>query len=133
MKKTSLPDVQLMLYKVLSGYKPLNDAVDGIYTDSVPNDPEIYIRTGEDTVNDWSTFTFQGEEVTHTLHVFHKHSKVKCKKIMSLVLEALTQPSLKISGGFSMELSRLDFMQVVDDPEGWRHGVIRFRFLISQD
>lgn len=121
-----------MIYKVLSSYEPLVNEVDGIFTDSVVGNPQKYIVLGEETVNDWSNYTFKGEEVTHTLHVWHRDSKYECKEIMSLVIEALTDEKISLNDGFFMELNRLDFMQVFDDPENWRHGVIRFRFLISQ-
>src|SRR5699024_2274347 len=121
-----------MVNKALNSYDPLMKKVDGIFTDSIVGNPEKYVILGEETVNDWSTFTFNGEEVTHTLHVLHIGSKYECKKIMSLVIEALTQPSPIMDDGFYLELNRLDFMQVLEDPEGWRHGIVRFRFLISQ-
>jgi len=132
MQKTSLPSVQKMIFKTLSKYEPLMNEVDGVFTDSVVGNPQKYISIGEDTVNDWSNCVFYGEEVTHTLHVWHSGSSYECKQIMSLVIEALTQPSLVIDDGFYIEKVRLDFLQVIDDPENWRHGIVRFRFLISQ-
>lgn len=102
--------------------------------DNVPEiKPYPFIEIGEDTVNDWSTKLEFGEEVTHTLHIWSQQGgKKETKEIMNLILQSLSEP-LSLDDGFYIEFSKLDFMEVYNDPDKiTRHGVIRFRFKISQ-
>lgn len=100
--------------------------------DSVPEGAEFpYCTVGEDTVIPNDSKTYDGEEITHTLHVWSAYNgKKEVKEIMSLVLDAITKEPLDVSG-FFMEFSRLDFMQVFEaDGTPLKHGVIRLRFII---
>lgn len=131
--RTSLFSLQKGLYSRLSNDTNIKGKVTGVF-DAIPDDqPYPYIALGEDTVNEWSTKLEFGEEVTHTLHVWSQYSgKKEAKEIMNLVLQSLTQP-LSIDDGFFVEFSKLDYMEVIDDPDGiTRHGIIRLRFKISQ-
>ncbi|TCN25484.1 DUF3168 domain-containing protein [Mesobacillus foraminis] len=132
-RKTSLFPLQDSIFERLNNDSAIKAKVTGVF-DSVPkNQPCPYIALGEDTVNDWSTKLEFGEEITHTLHVWSEYDgKKEVKEIMSLILEAMTDP-LSLDGGFSVEITNLDFMQVLDDPDGIsKHGIIRFRFKILQ-
>ncbi|MDF2902369.1 MAG: hypothetical protein K0S25_7 [Bacillus sp. (in: firmicutes)] len=103
--------------------------------DDVPSSPSFpYISLGDDTVNNWSTKTSKGEEITHTLHVWSRYNgKKEAKEIMDLVLQSITSTPLSIGSGFSMDFSRMEFMEVITDPDGiTRHGIMRLRFKISQ-
>ncbi|MDP1419232.1 DUF3168 domain-containing protein [Peribacillus simplex] len=132
-RRTALLSLQEGIYKRLSTDSAIN--AKGVKVlDNVPETkPFPYIEIGEDTVNDWSTKLEFGEEVTHTLHIWSQHGgKKEAKEIMNLILQSLSQP-LSLDDGFSIEFSKLDFMEVYNDPDKiTRHGVIRFRFKISQ-
>jgi hypothetical protein len=131
--KTALLSLQTSLYNRLDNDANLMQKVKGVF-DAVPKDQLFpYISLGEDTVTDYSTKTTSGEEITHTLHVWSRYNgKKEAKEIMSLILESLSQP-LSIEGGFFIEFSKTEMMEVLDDPDGiTRHGVMRLRFLISQ-
>jgi hypothetical protein len=131
--KTALLQLQTSLYNRLSNDSNLLLKVKGVF-DAVPkNQSYPYIALGEDTASDWSTKTNSGEEITHTLHVWSRYDgKKEAKEIMNLILESLSQP-LSIEGGFFIEFSKVELMEVFDDPDGLtRHGVMRLRFRISQ-
>lgn len=131
--RTSLFPLQDALFKRLSNDVAINSKVKGVF-EHVPKDQAYpYIALGEDTVSDWSTKLEFGEEITHTLHIFSQYKgKKEVKEIMNLILQSLTEP-LSLDSGFFVEFSRLDFMEVFIDPDGaTKHGVIRFRFKISQ-
>ncbi|MDQ1003966.1 hypothetical protein QFZ28_004366 [Neobacillus niacini] len=131
--KTALLQLQTSLYNRLSNDSNLLSKVTGVY-DAVPkNQSYPYIALGEDTASDWSTKTTIGEEITHTLHIWSRYDgKKEAKEIMNLILESLSQP-LSIEGGFFIDFSKVELMEVFDDPDGiTRHGVMRLRFRISQ-
>lgn len=131
--KSSLWPLQKALYERFSGHAPLMDRITGVFDDAPKDQLAPYVTMGESTVMDWGTKVNDGEEVTATLHCWSEYpGKREAKEILSLMLEALSEP-LTIEGGFSVDLSRLEMMEVLDDPDGvTKHGVLRVRFLISQ-
>lgn len=131
--RTSLLSLQNALLNRLFNDSAIKKKVKGVF-DAVPKNQSFpYIALGEDTVNDWSTKIEFGEEITHTMHIWSQYKgKKEVKEIMNLVLQSLSEP-LSLDDGFFVEFSKLDFMEVLNDPDGiTRHGVIRFRFKISQ-
>lgn len=132
--KTALFPLQTIIYQRLSDDSALKAKNIKTY-DSVPSGATFpYITLGDDTVNNWSTKTNDGEDITHTLHVWSQYNgKKEAKEIMSLVLQILTDAPLSLGGDFSMDFSRMEFMEVITDPDGiTRHGIMRMRFKISQ-
>ena len=132
--KTSLWPLQQALFQCLKADTALAAKVKGIFDEVPPNQAFPYVTLGEDTVVDWSTKTNDGEEITHTLHVWSKYAgKKETKEILSLVLEAVTRQPLALAGGFSIDFSALDFMEVFIDEDGiTKHGVLRLRFKVKQ-
>jgi hypothetical protein len=130
--KSSLWSLQVALYNRLKNDVAIS-AKAKVY-DAVPDTTVFpYITLGEDTVIPYDSKTFDGEEITHTLHVWSQYKgKKEVKEIMSLIIEAVIKSPLSLDGGFFVEFTRVDFMQVFDDPSDIKHGVIRFRFKISQ-
>lgn len=132
--KTALLALQTALYNRLSNDSAINKKVTGVF-DAVPKKQEFpYVTLGEDTMVDYSTKTNVGEEITHTLHVWSQYrGKKEVKEIMNLILQSLSQP-LSLDGGFFVDFSRIEYMQVMDDPDGvTKHGVIRIRFKIRNN
>jgi hypothetical protein len=132
--KTALFPLQTIIYQRLSNDSNLKTKNIKTY-DSVPSGATFpYISLGDDTVNNWGTKTGDGEDITHTLHVWSRYNgKKEAKEIMSLVLQSLTDTPLSLGSGFSMDFSRMEFMEVITDPDGiTRHGIMRMRFKISQ-
>lgn len=132
--KSSLWPLQQALYTRLTTDSALMARVTGVF-DAVPDGQDFpYVTVGEDTVVDWSTKTNSGEEITHTLHVWSRYAgKKEAKEILSLVLDAITKQPLVLAGGFSVDYTALDFMEIFTDEDAvTRHGVLRLRFKILQ-
>jgi Protein of unknown function (DUF3168) len=128
---TSILNLQDAILNRLKSNQFIVDKGVGVY-DYVPKDTGYpRITLGEDTINNWSTKTNYGEDITHTLHVWSQYKgKKEVKEIMNLILESLNEP-LSLDSGFLIDFSRVEFMQVLDDPDGiTRHGIMRFRFKI---
>ena len=137
--KTSLGSVQKYIYTALTKYQPLMDVVTGVF-DYVPvlNEDKSnaieapYVAIGNPTVIDWGFEQLhEGEQVTFTLHVWSEHKgKSEVYEIFNLMMEALSTP-LSLDSGFLLYLLKKEFMDVIDDPDDFRHGIIRFRFYVS--
>ncbi|MED4586670.1 DUF3168 domain-containing protein [Brevibacillus choshinensis] len=132
--KSALWPLQQALFACLKADTALTSKVKGVFDEVSANQAYPYVTLGEDTVVDWSTKTNDGEEITHTFHVWSKYAgKKEAKEILSLVLEAVTRQPLVLSSGFSIDFSGLDFMEVFIDEDGTtKHGVLRIRFKILQ-
>ncbi len=130
--KTAILSLQTAIYNRLSNDAQLAAKITGVYDAVDENTVFPYLTVGNgDTVNNWSTSTWYGEELTHTLHVWSRYKgKKEAVEIMNLIINALSQP-LSIDGGFLVEFTQLEFMEVLSDPDDiTRHGVMRYRFKI---
>jgi Protein of unknown function (DUF3168) len=126
--KSALYPLQVAIYNRLKADTSLK-----VY-DQVPEKAVFpYVSIGEDTVTDNSTKTEDGEEITHTLHVYSSYNgRKEVKELMSKVLEQLTNQPLELSGGFVLDDLTLDMMQVLETSgTPLKHGVMRFRFKIT--
>lgn len=126
-----------MKLPVLALQKAIYDRLKGnlaypVY-DHVPDGAAMpYITLGEDTTTDWSTKPVAGVEVTHTVHVWSDYSGMaEVKRIINEVVQVLTESPLSVEG-FSVVLAKVDFMETMRDPEGFRHGVVRLRFKVHE-
>lgn len=101
--------------------------------DHVPDGAAMpYVTLGEDTAVDWSTKLEPGMEVTHTLHVWSDYNGMaEVKQIIDKIVQTLTANPLTIEG-FFVVVAMLDMVDTLRDPEGYRHGVVRFRFKITE-
>lgn len=94
--------------------------------DSVPEGAKLpYVVIGEDIATDWGTKLKDGQNVSVTLHIWSDYNGMaEAKEMASTVLEALTSEPLEVQG-FDFVLCRLELLQFMVDPEGYRHGVVR--------
>jgi hypothetical protein len=130
--KTAILSLQTAIYNRLSNDTQLAAKITGVYDAVDENTIFPYVTLGNgDTVNNWSTGTWYGEELTHTMHVWSRYKgKKEVIEIMNLIINALSQP-LSLDGGFLVEFIQLEFMEVLSDPDDiTRHGVMRYRFKI---
>jgi hypothetical protein len=129
--RTSLLDLQASLYARMASHTPLVSKISGIYDEVSEGTPYPYVTIGNPTVNDWGSYTTEGEDITFTLHVWSDYNgKKEVYEIFDLMLEVLTAP-LSLDDGFSMEFQRREFMEVLEDNvTNARHGVMRLRFRI---
>jgi len=121
----------LLLQKAI--YERLKASLPCSVYDEVPAGASMpYVTLGEDTARDWSTKLEAGQEITHTLHVWSTYNGMKeAKEIIDKVIQALTSAPLQVEG-FYVVVAMLDMVETLRDPEGYRHGVIRFRFKIQE-
>lgn len=125
--RTALANVQTTLYPALSqGLSP------SVYIDEVSESSTAteYVVIGETTMTNNSVKNRDGEEITTTIHIWNENSSYACKQLMNEVVQILTSP-LSMSGGFNLWLARIEFQNVIDDPSGWKHGVLRMRMRIQ--
>lgn len=127
--------LQEALFTCLYSDSELMDKITDVY-DTTPSDAVFpYVVIGETTSVPWDTMDFYGEEITCTFHVWSQQpSKMETKEIVSLAMQALSKEPLSLGSGFCMEIVRPDMNQVFDDDleRNIKHGVVRFRFKISQ-
>ena len=90
-----------------------------------------YIVVGDTTMNDDSSKNRAGEDFTVTLHVWHETSSYNTKEIMANVKQVLNG-GLSVNGGFLLWLNNVEFIEVMQDPSGWKHGVLRVRLRIEE-
>jgi hypothetical protein len=129
MIKTALWSLQKALYARLSSDSSITAAVYDSEAEETAALP--YIVLGDDTVSDFSTKTFDGEDITHTLHIWSAYKgKKEVKQLLDLVLQSVTSSPLTLTG-FTLEDARRDFMEIYQDEE-YFHGVLRLRFKIKQ-
>lgn len=97
--------------------------------DDVPDGAAMpYVVIGEDTALDWSTKPMPGMDITQTMHVWSDYpGMAEVKRLIDDIVQAVVNVPFDV-GGFFVMAARLDMVDVVRDPEGYRHGVIRFRF-----
>jgi len=101
--------------------------------DHVPDGVTMpYVTLGENTSVDWSTKLENGQEVTHTLHIWSEYKgMMEAKQIIDQIIQAITSTPLVVEGFFVVS-ARVDVVETMRDPEGYRHGIVRFRFKIQE-
>lgn len=130
--KTALWPLQEALYTCLTSDATLMNRITGVH-DEVAEDKKLpYLTLGEDTVSDYSTKTFDGEDITHTLHVWSGYKgKKEAKEILNLALQVILSSPLTLPSGFQLEDAKREMLEVFKDGDVY-HGVMRLRFKITQ-
>lgn len=143
-------DLQIAVYNALIGDATLQTALgasggDKKVYDVVPQNSAFpYISIGDETGIDWSSKTFNGMEVTMTLHVWTKgRGKRDNKALIGHLHRILHNASLSLSSN-SLVMLRFEFDSVFAD-EGagitgqaqtsdliTYHGVTRFRAITTE-
>ena len=127
---------------------PLNSLQKGIYSrltegsftfnvyDEVPeNSPTPYAEIGSCSVAlDLETVS----ECTTTLHAFSDTAGNKqCNDMLEMAIESLTSSALTLDEDFSQAMGRLELAEIFKeyhaDGKLIRHGVLRFRWILSDD
>lgn len=125
-------EIQGAIYQRLIGYAPLTALVTAIY-DDVPEDKVYpYVVIGDDTAVPFDTDTSLGTEATITLHVWSRYPGMsETKRIQGAIYDALARQQVSVSGAVTLDLMP-DYQEAMRDPDQeTRHGVIRFRLLLS--
>lgn len=102
--------------------------------DEVPDGTALpYIVLGDDTGSPYGNKLSRGQEVTTTLHIWSKKpGMAEVKKLMDQVVRSVTRESLNLGENFRATRAAIDINETLRDPNGWRHGVLRFRFKILE-
>lgn len=128
--KTALAPLQTTVYKVLSQYSPLRDVINGVYV-GVPESAVMpYVNIGNPTATRDDSKNSEGEELTRTIHIWEQSSEYKCQQIMNLVLQGLTDEPISMPG-YTMWDVDVELMDIQDDPQQYKHGVMRLRFKVE--
>jgi hypothetical protein len=110
----------------------------GVY-DAVPQGAAApYVVIGEGTERPWDTMTDEGSEETMTLHVWSRTAGSRqVKQVMAAVDGVLHDATLTLAGAQMVSLRR-EFVEVLKEPDAenpaltWRHGVMRYRTLLTE-
>jgi hypothetical protein len=131
--KTVLDDLQTAIYERLTGDTPLMGVITAVHDDAPMDAVFPYVLIGHVTSIPYDAKTFDGEEVTATMHAWSdKEGFKQVKNILNLMLQALTNTPLSIAG-FNVSFSRLETIETFDEADGdLKHGVLILRFKISQ-
>jgi hypothetical protein len=125
--KSSLWALQEAIY---NRFKNDSSITVGVYDEVDETATLPYITIGEDTVTDFSTKDYTGENTTATLHCFSNYEgKKEVKQLLDLMLRSLTKTPLTIVG-FSVEDLQREFLTVINE-QGIYHGIMRIRFKIK--
>ena len=109
-----------------------NTAITGVFDDVPQGTAYPYVVVGEETAIDVSSKDKDIFEHTLTIHVWSQYrGRRDIKVIMKQVHDILHESSLTVSGG-SMVNMRQEFQTTLLEGDGiTRHGVIRFRAVVS--
>jgi len=138
--------LQKAIYSRLKANVALTDRLEetggGLY-DNVP-DETVYPRVviGDDTLVDWDTDTSFGAEMTLTIHVWTGSPKGaeqviaagrrEVKELMALVYQALHEVDLAVESFDTVFIRREFSTSMVEGDGATRHGVMRFRAIVTE-
>lgn len=124
-------ELQKAVYDALKGDAQLTILVGTKVYDSVPAGTGFpYVAIGDDTAVPFDSDTFDGMEMTLTIHSWARGlGRKEVKTIMGNVYRILHKSTLNMNG-HTMVLMRFEFAETDLDPDGVTyHGVQRFRAL----
>lgn len=116
----------------------LSGNITGTVHDEVPaNTPAPYTVIGETTERPWDAHDSDGSEETLTIHLWSSTpGSTQVKTILAQIDALLHHQSLALDGAPYLVMLRREFVTVLKDEsvtgETWRHGVMRYRALISE-
>lgn len=128
-------ELQKAVYSVLNGASITDYAgssITGVFDDVPESTAYPYIVIGEEASNNISTKTLDMHEHTLTIHTWSQYRGNKdIKVIMKQIYDNLNDVSLSVSGGQSVNLKQ-EFLTTLIEGDGiTRHGVMRFRAVVS--
>jgi len=124
--------LQTIIFSTLSGDSNLTSTLGATVQDEVPSGTNYpVVQIGDDNAIDFSTKDLAGSETTIMIHVWSREfGSAQTKNIMDRIHTLLHDSALTVTG-FNLINCRLEFTDVMRDPDGiTRHGVMRFRAII---
>jgi hypothetical protein len=128
-------ELQKTVYSALTGASITDyagNAITGVFDDLPENTSYPYIVIGEETAIDTSAKDKDIFEHTLTIHIWSQYrGRRDIKEIMEQVHDTLHDSSLSVTGA-SMVNMRQEFQTTLLEGDGiTRHGVMRFRAVVS--
>jgi hypothetical protein len=107
-------------------------AITGVFDDVPEGTAYPYIVVGEESSNNISTKSLDMHEHTLTIHTWSQYRGLKeIKVIMKQIYDNLNDVSLNVTGGQAVNLKQ-EFLTTLVDADGiTRHGIMRFRAVVS--
>ncbi len=107
-------------------------AITGVFDDVPEGTAYPYIVVGEESSNNISTKSLDMHEHTLTIHTWSQYRGLKeIKVIMKQIYDNLNDVSLSVTGGQAVNMKQ-EFLTTLVDADGiTRHGVMRFRAVVS--
>lgn len=131
---SSMWALQVGIVTYLFGDSVLKELAPGLYDGMVPEEEEPklpYVLIGEMTENPDDRLTTVGREVTVTIHAFSNYRGAKeAKRIGDRITFLMDQRNFAVDG-WNVTSSRLDFSELLTEPDDIRHGVFRFRIKVQ--
>ena len=125
---------QQAIYTKLITNAPLMAIARGVF-DHVAQDSQAFpfVTIGECTIDEWDTDTESGIFCTATIHTWSRQfGRQQTKMIQDAVFAALHRQELVVTGYQFITCERIGSESFLDPDGRTRHGVQRFKILISE-
>lgn len=100
--------------------------------DAVPDGALMpYVVIGEDTAVDYATKLNKGSEITLTIHIWSDYDGyAEVMNIIETIVDTFNDSSMQLT---NIEVfGTVDMVEVMRDPDGYRHGIVRIRFQVLE-
>lgn len=130
--RSCMLSLQKKIFEILNNNADLKKKIKGVYDYVDENSKFPIVTIGECYVNDYSTDSFNGEDISQEIHVWSKYrGRKECKELMSLVLEVIFNELKELEDGFEIDIIQREGLEVYNDPDvDVQHGVIKIRLMI---
>ena len=130
-------NLQKALYSRLNGGSITDendDAITGVFDDVPEGTAYPYVVMGEETATNIGVKDKDMHEYTQTIHVWSQYRGLRdVKEIMEQIYTLLNDYSITVSGASAITL-RHEFQTVLLEDDGiTRHGIMRFRVVVSDN
>ena len=130
-------ELQKSLFSRLNGGSIVdenNQSITGVFDDVPEGTAYPYVVIGEETATNIGTKDKDMHEYTQTIHVWSQYRGMRdVKEIMEQIYTLLNDYSITVSGASAISL-RHEFQTTLTEGDGLtRHGVMRFRVVVSDN
>ena len=130
-------NLQKAIYSRLSGGSITDEndqAITGVFDDVPEGTAYPYVVIGEETATNIGVKDKDMHEYTQTIHVWSQYRGLRdIKEIMEQIYTLLNDYSITVSGASAIML-RHEFQTTLTEGDGLtRHGVMRFRVVVSDN
>ena len=128
-------ELQKAIFSRLNGGSIVDEqdqAITGVFDDVPEGSAYPYVVIGEETATNIGTKDKDMHEYTQTIHVWSQYRGLKeIKEIMEQIYTLLNDFAISVSGASAITL-RHEFPTTLTEGDGLtRHGVMRFRVVVS--